>query len=171
MSKQKQKKQFLYTTCCELVFHREFNEQSLVILWVKWCKNEGFWKRFTCTKHEESNISKNPVDNKNQDSKNFTEETKPDIVSHFFPADHINKHVIPYSLIPTLTKEEKKILEHNIMCMRVKEYYGIDISWIENRCFTYLYMHCFILLKATNYCFFIVHMYPYHFFKNILTYV
>ena len=37
----KTKKQFLYTTCCEL-------EQSLVILWVNWCKNEGFWKRFTC---------------------------------------------------------------------------------------------------------------------------
>ena len=73
------------------------------------------------TKHEESN-------NKNQDSKNFTENTKPDIVSHFIPADHTIKHVIPYSLIPTLTKEEKKILEHNIMCMRVKEYYGIDIS-------------------------------------------
>ena len=80
------------------------------------------------TKHEESNISKNPVDNKNQDSKNSTEKTKPDIVSHFIPADHINKHVIPYSLIPTLTKEEKKILEYNLMCMRVKEYYGIDIS-------------------------------------------
>jgi hypothetical protein len=37
-----------------------------------------------------------------------------------------------------LTKEEKKILEHNLMCMRVKEYYGIDISWIVNCCFTYL---------------------------------
>ena len=32
-----------------LVFFLEFNEQSLVILWVNWCKNEGFWKRFTCT--------------------------------------------------------------------------------------------------------------------------
>ena len=31
----KQKKQFLYTTCCELVFLGEFNEQSLVILWVE----------------------------------------------------------------------------------------------------------------------------------------
>ena len=28
------KKQFLYTTCCELVFFTEFNEQSLVTLWV-----------------------------------------------------------------------------------------------------------------------------------------
>ena len=36
------------TTCCELVFFEEFNEQSLVKLWVTWCKNEGFWKRFTC---------------------------------------------------------------------------------------------------------------------------
>ena len=44
----KQKKQFLYTTCCELVFFREFNEQSLVILRVNRCKNESFWKRFTC---------------------------------------------------------------------------------------------------------------------------
>ena len=39
----------LYTTCCEFIFFLEFNEQSLVILWVNWCKNEGFWKRFTCT--------------------------------------------------------------------------------------------------------------------------
>ena len=46
--KTKTKKQFLYTTCSELVFFGEFNEQSLVILWVNWCKNEGFWKRFTC---------------------------------------------------------------------------------------------------------------------------
>jgi hypothetical protein len=28
------KKQFLYSTCCQLVFFVEFNEQSLVILWV-----------------------------------------------------------------------------------------------------------------------------------------
>ena len=27
----------------------EFNEQSVVILWVSWCKNESFWQRFTCT--------------------------------------------------------------------------------------------------------------------------
>ena len=46
--KTKTKKQFLYTTCCELVFFGELNEQYLVILWVNWCKNEGFWKRFTC---------------------------------------------------------------------------------------------------------------------------
>ena len=37
-----------YTTCCELVFFGEFNEQSLVILWVSWFKNESFWKIFTC---------------------------------------------------------------------------------------------------------------------------
>ena len=41
-------KQYLYTTCSELVFFGEFNEQSLVILWVNWCKNESFWHRFTC---------------------------------------------------------------------------------------------------------------------------
>jgi hypothetical protein len=28
-----------------------FNEQSFVILWVSWCKNKCFWKRFTCTVH------------------------------------------------------------------------------------------------------------------------
>ena len=39
---------FLFWQCSELVFFGEFNEQSLVILWVNWCKNEGFWKRFTC---------------------------------------------------------------------------------------------------------------------------
>ena len=27
----------------------QFNEQSFVILWVSWCKNKLFWKRFTCT--------------------------------------------------------------------------------------------------------------------------
>ena len=27
----------------------EFNEQSVVILWVSWCKNKSFWQRFTCT--------------------------------------------------------------------------------------------------------------------------
>ena len=32
--KTKTKKQFLYTTCCELVFFFKFNELSLVILWV-----------------------------------------------------------------------------------------------------------------------------------------
>ena len=40
----------IHTTCSELVFFEEFNEQSLIILWVNWCKNEGFWKRFTCKK-------------------------------------------------------------------------------------------------------------------------
>ena len=25
------------------------NEQSVVILWVSWCKNKSFWQRFTCT--------------------------------------------------------------------------------------------------------------------------
>ena len=41
-------KQYLYTTCSELVFLGGFNEQSLVILWVNWFKNESFWHRFTC---------------------------------------------------------------------------------------------------------------------------
>ena len=27
----------------------EFNEQSVIILWVSWCKNKRFWQRFTCT--------------------------------------------------------------------------------------------------------------------------
>ena len=25
------------------------NEQSVVILWVSWCKNKSFWQRLTCT--------------------------------------------------------------------------------------------------------------------------
>ena len=45
----KQKNNLFYTTCSELVFFREFNEQSLLVFCVNWCKNEGFWKRFTCT--------------------------------------------------------------------------------------------------------------------------
>ena len=47
-------KQFLYTTCSPQVwawnFHvliLSFNE--LVVLWVSWCKNKIFWRRFTCT--------------------------------------------------------------------------------------------------------------------------
>ena len=32
--KTKTKKQLLHTTCCELVFFGEFNEQSLVVLWL-----------------------------------------------------------------------------------------------------------------------------------------
>ena len=53
-------KQFLYTTCSPQVwawnFHvlnLEFNEQSVVILWVRcslvrWYKNKSFWQIFTC---------------------------------------------------------------------------------------------------------------------------
>ena len=25
------------------------NEQSVIILWVSWCKNKSYWQRFTCT--------------------------------------------------------------------------------------------------------------------------
>ena len=46
----KNKETFFYTTCSELVFFGEFNEQSIVILWVIWCKNKSFWQRFTCNK-------------------------------------------------------------------------------------------------------------------------
>ena len=38
----------MYITWCELVYFREFNEQSRVILWVNWFKNKSFWKSFTC---------------------------------------------------------------------------------------------------------------------------
>ena len=31
--------------CIELVI---FNEQSVILLWVIWCKNKSFWQRFTC---------------------------------------------------------------------------------------------------------------------------
>ena len=44
--KTKTKKQYLYTTCCELLFFGEFNEQSLVILWVKAYK---IWKNLRWT--------------------------------------------------------------------------------------------------------------------------
>ena len=40
-------KQFLYSRCSELEYF-SCNEQSLVILWVNWVKNESFWHRFTC---------------------------------------------------------------------------------------------------------------------------
>ena len=55
MSKQKQKTIFVHniiSTCSELVtfmyWTRKFNEKSVVILWVSWCKNKSFWQRFTC---------------------------------------------------------------------------------------------------------------------------
>ena len=48
-------KQCLYTTCSPQVwacnFHvlnLEFNEQSVIILWVSGCKNKSFWQIFTC---------------------------------------------------------------------------------------------------------------------------
>ena len=53
MSKQKQKNNFCTQHVLNLYFFGEFNqfnEQSFVILWVNWCKNEGFWKRFTFKK-------------------------------------------------------------------------------------------------------------------------
>ena len=84
--------------------------------------------RYTFKRSNSTNSQRDLLVQDKFDTKHSAEKTKPDIVSHFIPADHINKHVIPYSLIPTLTKEEKKILEYNLMCMRVKEYYGIDIS-------------------------------------------
>ena len=36
-------------TCIFKWIQREFKEQSLVTLWVNWCKNENFWKIFICT--------------------------------------------------------------------------------------------------------------------------
>ena len=35
----------LELSCIELVF----NEQSIVIFWISWCKNKSFWQRFTYT--------------------------------------------------------------------------------------------------------------------------
>ena len=50
MSKQKQNKNnFCTQHVLNSYFFGEFNEQSLFKLWVNWCKNDGFWKRFTCT--------------------------------------------------------------------------------------------------------------------------
>ncbi len=49
-------KQFLYTTSSPQlwdwnfhVLNLQFNEQSVVILWVSWWKKKSFWQRFTCT--------------------------------------------------------------------------------------------------------------------------
>ena len=51
MPKQKQKTIFvhkMFWTCILLVLKSGINEQSVVILWVNWFKNECFWQRFTC---------------------------------------------------------------------------------------------------------------------------
>ena len=49
----KNKKQFVYTTCSELVVFMYWTGKSMnnlfVILWFSCCKNKCFWKRFTCT--------------------------------------------------------------------------------------------------------------------------
>ena len=53
MSKQKLKKQSLYTTCSEhgIFMHwtLQFKGQSFVIFRVSWCKNKCFWKKLTFT--------------------------------------------------------------------------------------------------------------------------
>ena len=33
------------------VLNLKFNGQSVVILWVSWCKNKSFWRRFTCARN------------------------------------------------------------------------------------------------------------------------
>ena len=39
----------MFWTCIFLVLKLGINEQSDIILWVYWFKNECFWHRFTCT--------------------------------------------------------------------------------------------------------------------------
>ena len=72
-------KQFLYTTCSPQVwawnFHLLnlcFNEQSVVILWVSWCKNKSFWQRFTCNKAIYKIKIENTVETVRGYSKNYT---------------------------------------------------------------------------------------------------
>ena len=38
----------MFWACNFYVLNLQFNEQSFAILWVSWCKNKCFWKRFTC---------------------------------------------------------------------------------------------------------------------------
>ena len=39
----------MFCTCGIHVLNWQFHEQSVVILWVNWCKNKSFWQRFTFT--------------------------------------------------------------------------------------------------------------------------
>ena len=39
----------LFWTCIFLVLNLQFNEQSIVILWVSWSKKKCFWQRIFCT--------------------------------------------------------------------------------------------------------------------------
>ena len=41
--------------CTQHVLNWYINEQSFVILWVSWCENKCFWKRFTCILYAVSN--------------------------------------------------------------------------------------------------------------------
>ena len=39
----------MFWACNFHVLNSQFNEQSVIILWVSWYKNKSFWQRFTCT--------------------------------------------------------------------------------------------------------------------------
>ena len=41
----------MFWACIFLVLKSVINEQSVVILWVNWFKNECYWKRFTCNQN------------------------------------------------------------------------------------------------------------------------
>ena len=42
----------MYTTCSNHGIFVWFNGQSIVLLWVSWCKNKSFWQRIICTKNK-----------------------------------------------------------------------------------------------------------------------
>ena len=48
-SKCQNKNQFVYTTFSELAIYMYWTRNSVVILWVSWCKSRSFLQRFTCT--------------------------------------------------------------------------------------------------------------------------
>jgi hypothetical protein len=50
MSKQKQKNNLCTQHVLSMFWAYNFHEQSVIILWVSWCKNKSFWQRFICTK-------------------------------------------------------------------------------------------------------------------------
>ena len=41
----------MFWACSFHLLNWKFNRQSFVILWVSYCKNKCFWKRFTCTEN------------------------------------------------------------------------------------------------------------------------
>ena len=54
----------MFWACSFHVLNSKFNEQSVDILWVSWCKNKNFWQRLACTENRITNARFNKSESK-----------------------------------------------------------------------------------------------------------